>query len=377
MKYNKFFNNFQLIFNKGNIKKLTIVSLFGYCMMRFRNFYKSAFKNNSISCFSTTQSEITTCFYPANNPIEDRYEVTFLKNIKNALFLSVLDGHGGYLLSEFALSKLSKYFDDSILTFLKESENEQHAVTKCLLSTFERVENEFKEYAWKLYSKGEGRMATVGSCAMVAVIYNDHLYVANLGDSKARLIRYDSKYKEYYSEKLMHRHNSEKPREKEKLKKMFPNEKDIVICKRPNGTVCYVKGRLQPTRSLGDFHLKFPEFNQNYGENYKKPVSNFTGPYISAVPEITVYPLDYEVDKFLIMATDGLCDFVTSSEVVNIVSNKLKSDSTPTANDFLEKVLENAAKESGLTKPQLLNLSLGKRRNYHDDTTIIFLPLKK
>jgi pyruvate dehydrogenase phosphatase len=376
MNFNNFLK-FKLI-NKKTLKRLAFVSLFGLSAVSYskRISFTSFLQNNTLSCFSTTQNEITTCFYPANNPIEDRYQVKYLKNVK-ALFLSVLDGHGGYTLSDFAVERLSKYFDDSIVSFLKSSDNEQQAVSKCLTSTFEKVENEFKEYAWKLYSNGEGRVATVGSCAMVAVIYNDYLYIANLGDSKARLIRYDSKYKEYYSEKLMHRHNSEKPREKEKLQKMFPNEKDIVICKRPNGTVCYVKGRLQPTRSLGDFHLKFPEFNQNVGSNYKRPVSNFTGPYISAVPEITVYPIDYEVDKFLIMATDGLCDFVTSSEVVNIVSSKLKSDSIPTANDFLDKVLENAAKESGITKPQLLNLNLGKRRNYHDDTTIIFLPLKK
>jgi pyruvate dehydrogenase phosphatase len=50
--------------------------------------------------------------------------------------------------------------------------------------------------------------------------------------------------------------NANHPEEQERLKKLFKQEDDIVVCKRPNNTSCYVKGRLQPTRSIGDLRLK-------------------------------------------------------------------------------------------------------------------------
>lgn len=43
---------------------------------------------------------------------------------------------------------------------------------------------------------------------------------------------------------------------------------------------CYTKGRLQPTRSLGDYYLKYKEYNFT---NLKV----FTGPYIVAEPIVT------------------------------------------------------------------------------------------
>ena len=48
--------------------------------------------------------------------------------------------------------------------------------------------------------------------------------------------------------------NAGEPFEQARLVKKFPGENDIVMCK----NACYVKGRLQPTRSLGDFYLKYP-----------------------------------------------------------------------------------------------------------------------
>jgi hypothetical protein len=56
---------------------------------------------------------------------------------------------------------------------------------------------------------------------------------------------------------------------------MFPNEKDAVICKRGDAGACYVKGRLMPSRALGDLHLKHDEFNFHYGMQeygYRRPI---------------------------------------------------------------------------------------------------------
>jgi pyruvate dehydrogenase phosphatase len=62
-----------------------------------------------------------------------------------------------------------------------------------------------------------------------------------------------------------------------------------VICKRGDPKACYVKGGLMPTRAIGDLRLKLREFNfHNFDEKhgYRNSIPNYTGPYISAEPDI-------------------------------------------------------------------------------------------
>jgi len=108
---------------------------------------------------------------------------------------------------------------------------------------------------------------------------------------------------------------------------LFPREKDIVVCRSP--TSCYVKGGLQPTRAFGDLRLKKKEFNFHdfsleYG--YRKPIPIFTGPYISAEPDIQVHQLTPQ-DKYLLMATDGLWDEIKRKESGKLAT-QLKNEPT-------------------------------------------------
>lgn len=183
----------------------------------------------------------------SNNPIEDRYSAVELNNFKG-YYISVLDGHGGHQIAEFANERLYKYFDN----FYKELKdkgsklNEDEIVINALYKSFEKVEKEFYDIAKNLYRTGEGRLATVGSCVSVVLISPKKIYAAQLGDSKAKLFR-KNKQGALDVIKLTQTHNAEKKREQEILYNQF-KDKDIVVCKRPNNKVCYVKGRLQPTR---------------------------------------------------------------------------------------------------------------------------------
>lgn len=95
------------------------------------------------------------------------------------------------------------------------------------------------------------------------------------------------------------------------MRRQFPKENDVVICKKENEKSCYVKGRLQPTRSLGDLRLKHEEFNNPRGfstdQDYQASLTTFTGPYITSEPEINVFPLKKSF-KSIILASDGLWD---------------------------------------------------------------------
>ena len=115
------------------------------------------------------------------------------------------------------------------------------------------------------------------------------------------------------------------------MKQAFRGESDIFFCQRqPNGrTECYTKGGLQPTRSFGDFRLKYREFNfHEYDEalGFRLPIPIFSGPYISAEPDIKVVELSKE-DRFIILATDGLWKNFAKKDTSNVAENALKQES--------------------------------------------------
>lgn len=187
----------------------------------------------------------------------------------------------------------------------------------------------------------------------------------------------------YLAVALSQDHNCREPRERKKLELEHPDELDVVVCKRPD--VCYIKGKLQPTRAFGDFYLKYSEFMRHPDQHasagrYISPP--YTPPYITASPEITVSKLRPGVDDFLILGTDGLWDFVTSQEAVNVVGQILREEpggNSIKASEALQTlVLSRAAERCGVDLEQLKRLQPGKeRRRRFDDTTIIVVDLKR
>ena len=83
--------------------------------------------------------------------------------------------------------------------------------------------------------------------------------IANAGDCRAVLGTKSDKGDKYFTTRITMDHNCREPLEAYKLRKAHPNESNIIVCK--NSHACYVKGRLQLTRALGDVYLKSPEFN--------------------------------------------------------------------------------------------------------------------
>lgn len=87
----------------------------------------------------------------------------------------------------------------------------------------------------------------------MCVVHNNKLYCANAGDSLGIVVEEGSPMGYTEINQFL---NADNPAEQQRLKSTFPNEDDIFVCKRPNNRSCYVKGRLQPTRSIGDLRLK-------------------------------------------------------------------------------------------------------------------------
>lgn len=82
-------------------------------------------------------------------------------------------------------------------------------------------------------------------------------------------------------------------------------------------------GQLMPLRAFGDFRFKWPRHvlekwvSPIVGESALPPHYK-TPPYLTASPEIVRYTLGPR-DKFLVIASDGLWDLLSPTQVVRLV----------------------------------------------------------
>jgi pyruvate dehydrogenase phosphatase len=181
------------------------------------------------------------------------------------------------------MRKLHSYLDEN----LKKAKNDSDVI-KAINNAFNKIEDDWYEVAKVAFEKGYPKSAYVGSCALIAVVHDNKLFVANAGDCKAVMLRRHENGS-YESIKLSKTFSANKKSEQERLRSSFKDEKDIVICKRGDSKACYVKGNLMPTRAFGDFRLKKQEFNfHNFSPElgYRQPIPKFNGPYITHEPEI-------------------------------------------------------------------------------------------
>ena len=322
----------------------------------------------------------------ANSPCEDAF---FIQNITllnyEGIFLSVFDGHGGDKLSKYANLLLYPYFLESF-NLNKFEPNLNRRIIISLKQAYERIEHEFLKIAFNERLNHNYLYSQVGTCAISAIIINKKIFVANLGDSKARLfyasnknIKNKNDVDEIKVKKLSKVFNIRKKSEQIEYKAKFPKDKDIIQCYDPKA--CYVKGALQPTRTLGDYSLKYLYFNLNdMSDNslYEKYQKYFNGPYISSVPDIQILDIKNNF-KYLIMGTDGLWDVVKSREIASVINTKVDNAKNITY-ELMNMALIKYSLENNMNGnfSDILKTPKGReRRNMHDDITIITCDLRK
>ena len=351
--------------------------------------------------FANIDNKITALQLEANDPCEDKYFINEIAiSNKKGYIMSIFDGHGGWVLSQYVNLLLYPYFIEAYYSKTNLELNEENKIIYSLNTSLNRIEEEFKLISFLNYFEGNKKYKNLGTCALIAIILDNKLYMANLGDSKARLfikeknnanakIDYNYNYKYKKVSKVF---NCRKKEEQKKLREKWPNIDNIYQCKREK--VCYVKGRLQPTSSLGDFYLKNKFYSLNLkkidNDKYiKKEIKNYEGPFIESIPDIKVFNLE-ENDNYLIIGSDGLWDYLTSKEISKLLNefiqdknkefeeNKIYYNSDKIAYGLMKKVVEKSAKKHNLDPFSLMDIPLGKKlRRIHDDITIIICDLSK
>lgn len=189
---------------------------------------------------------------------------------KNEDFFAVFDGHGGKDAAIFAANNLMSKI---IRNLSLDSENAVESIYKAFEET----------NAWMLTKKFKS-----GSTAVINYIKNNVIYCANIGDSRCILGCKGKKFQQLSTE-----HKADLQSEKERIESLGGK-----VLKKHG--VARVNGELTVSRAFGNLHLH---------------------PYVNSEPSVQIVEMNDD-QLFLILASDGLWDEVSSEEAVEIVFDK-------------------------------------------------------
>ena len=300
-------------------------------------------------------------------------DVVFLNNnfllIKNLYLFGVCDGHGiqGHYISSYAkeiipsylnyieidnyISKKNKSIDSLLSSLYNKSEDSSvkdiHIIKyfydkfQVNPSDFSFIKNRFNDISKNLkesFKKADNDLIKLkhpfdtdksGSTVCLSLLCNKNLICANLGDSRVILCSYNEK-KEWKASQLTKDH---KPIDKEEYKRIINS----------GGTVSRMinlekdNQEVGPYRVWGKSQSKGPglAMSRSIGDGMAKKLG------VSGEPDIYEYNLN-ENDKFVICATDGVWEYLTNEEAMDIVKESyIKGDKAEEACELLVKSATN------------------------------------
>ena len=264
-----------------------------------------------------------------------------LKTWPKISYFAIFDGHGGETCSEF--------LEENFLKYLTENKNFPYDIKQSLIEAFEKAENEF----FKIFCKNSEQVSDYsGSCALVAIIFDNKIYLANIGDSRAIMsINGGTKVKQLT---LDHKPNNIKEFERaiKNGSKVYLDDNDdldrdvskieFIKDKKMLEKIIEKKGksedddeekifRVYPSdlavmRTIGDIRAK------------KKEYGGIPGTIINT-PEIFIYDINCN-DDFIVMGCDGIFDDLSNHEICSAVWKVLKNRGSEKNYDIHELSME-------------------------------------
>lgn len=228
-------------------------------------------------------------------------------------FFGIYDGHGGSLCADFLRDHLHSYV-------IKDSNFPQNP-EEALRRGFEKAEDDY--IYTQAMSKNLDVLDKSGSCAVVALIVEEFLYIANVGDSRAVMSLNSGKIFDVLT-------NDHKPNEEGENRRILANGGKVYqtqtpakLLNMPNiipsntnpnqvliGPYRVFPGRLSVSRTFGDVEAKISKFGGISG-------------VIVATPEITKYNLNHSNQNnkpdFIVLGCDGIFDQISNKDIVDSV----------------------------------------------------------
>ena len=248
-------------------------------------------------------------YHPGNEkPNQDNYFI--IKNINNEsnnYFIGVCDGHGKYgeEVSSFISLNLPENLKKNIL-------NSEIDINKSPIESISKIITKtFIETNSSLINNSNIDISSSGCTCSSILLTQNNLISINLGDSRCILGRFNPENNSWSGLNLTRDHKPTEEDEKERIikkggniskgKDEFGNSSGIMRIWKADGNI-----GLALTRSFGD------EIMSNVG--------------VICEPEIKQFFLGKD-DKFVIIGTDGLWEYISSEECVNMVKDFfLKND---------------------------------------------------
>ena len=246
---------------------------------------------------------------------QDRYFIfrNFVSGLEN-IFMGILDGHGyyGHEVSEYIKENLP--MDLNRILKIKKLNLFKDDLSQTIKQTFEMENN-------SLLRNKQIDSNLSGTTCVSAIYTPEKLIAVNLGDSRCILGKKIND-NEWRGEILTRDHKPNIPEEAQRIKSFGGIIRPM---KDEDGNFCgplrvYLKGKdipgLAMTRSFGDYYAS-------------------TAGTIS-IPEIREYIFQKE-DKFLVLASDGLFEFIENDKVINIISEYYEKNDIVGCCEFLYK----------------------------------------
>lgn len=223
------------------------------------------------------------------------------------------------------IPEIDEIYENSFAQFARQLSYENIAdfqMSSALQNAFMRLDQDISNEALTYPSMRTLSVAMSGAVAAVAHIDGVHLHVASTGDCGAVLGSLNEETGLWETKRLNQEHNSDNVEEVRRITGEHPlSERDSVI----RGE--RLLGELAPLRAFGDFRYKWPVETLNrmvvpyYGEHVV-PKNYYTPPYLTAQPDIAYHVLTPR-DRFLVLATDGLWDMMSPTQVVRLVGEHM------------------------------------------------------
>ncbi|KAG8499550.1 hypothetical protein CXB51_006160 [Gossypium anomalum] len=300
--------------------------------------------------------EFSMAVVQANQVLEDQSQI---ESGQFGTFVGIYDGHGG--------PEAARYVCDHLFSNFRAITAESHGVVtaETIQRAFRQTEEGFTTFVSELWGS-RPNMATVGTCCLVGVIYQQTLFIASLGDSRVVLGKKVGNTGGMAAMQLSTEHNANIETIRHELKELHPNDPQIVVLKHG---VWRVKGIIQVSRSIGDLYMKHAQYNREpINAKFRLP-EPMNMPLLSANPTIISHPL-HPSDSFLIFASDGLWEHLSNEKAVDIVHSHPRVGS---AKRLVKAALQEAARKREMRYLDLQKIDKKVRRHFHDDITVIVL----
>lgn len=134
------------------------------------------------------------------------------------------------LIAEFAKNHLAAEFQNRILVNKQKYSDDDQIIINSLRESFDIVEQTIINNVKNSYEMGFGQTSRAGACTLAAFIHNNKLYSANIGDCKGVVLRLENN--QYKCLKINHKLNANSKKEQQRLRRDFPNDSDIVVCRK-------------------------------------------------------------------------------------------------------------------------------------------------